>query len=613
MKTNKIFAKAMLVAATVVLSGCSSFLDEENISSQSAEAFFATAKGYESLTVGAYETLNSIYNSTNYYTLTQLGTDTGTQGNGSVTNDLNQYVPTYMNDNGAVNSQWNALYGALKNINAAINRAPGVVTKTQDPLDGIDETLLATRVAEMKFLRALVLFEIVKNWGQAPLLLEEPTSASTTSQLDSGELFYKQILQDLGDVISSNLPLKQPASDYGRASKAAAYHLRALVYLTRGYQSYAESTDFANALADAEYVIEKSGHALQYDFLDVHKDANEENDEIIFAVNYDAATNYNRNIYTSFWMFPYREGFGGMTFSAIYGADWGSVMPTKYAYLLFDWKKDRRAQVTFMSPLNGDAATSVDGKTLGANHFDCLVDNYTVPKGEPCIYFPVPVEADFKVWSEAEKEAAAAAGCVYYNYPTGSIAEGSYNNAGNDDFYKTGYQSKNVSTRAWLPVYKFKDSQLQVNMTNNSATGARDIYLFRLAETHLIAAEAAVKANNNTKALFHINKVRDRAKNNAPEGGLISYTGTVTIDDVLDERALELFGEAPRWNDLSRTGKLAERVLKYNWDVNNVTGGVIKTQLSASTNAKYSIRPIPKNWLNTLSNGQELGNNPGWE
>ena len=353
----------MLVAATVVLSGCSSFLDEENISSQSAEAFFATAKGYESLTVGAYETLNSIYNSTNYYTLTQLGTDIGTQGNGSVTNDLNQYVPTYMNDNGAVNGQWNALYGALKNINAAINRAPAVVTKAQDPLDGIDETLLATRVAEMKFLRALVLFEIVKNWGQAPLLLEEPTSASTVSQLDSGDLFYKQILQDLGDVISSNLPLKQPASDYGRASKAAAYHLRALVYLTRGYQSYAESTDFANALADAEYVIEKSGHALQPDFLDVHKDANEENDEIIFAVNYDAATNYNRNIYTSFWMFPYREGFGGMTFSAIYGADWGSVMPTKYAYLLFDWKKDRRAQVTFMSPLNGDAATSVDGKT----------------------------------------------------------------------------------------------------------------------------------------------------------------------------------------------------------------------------------------------------------
>ena len=63
---------------------------------------------------------------------------------------------------------------------------------------------------------------------------------------------------------------------------------------------------------------------------------------------------------------------------------------------------------------------------------------------------------------------------------------------------------------------------------------------------------------------------------------------------------------------LTRTGKLAERVLEYNWDVSNINGAV-KTELSASTNAKFSLRPIPLAWLNSLSNGQELGNNPGWE
>ena len=107
--------------------------------------------------------------------------------------------------------------------------------------------------------------------------------------------------------------------------------------------------------------------------------------------------------------------------------------------------------------------------------------------------------------------------------------------------------------------------------------------------------------------------MRERAAFDAPEPGLKLYEGTVTIDDVLQERALELFGEVSRWNDLTRTGKLAERVLEYNWDVNNIYGGIMKTDLSAATNAKFSLRPIPLSWLNSLSNGKELHNNPGWE
>ena len=39
---------------------------------------------------------------------------------------------------------------------------------------------------------------------------------------------------------------------------------------------------------------------------------------------------------------------------------------------------------------------------------------------------------------------------------------------------------------------------------------------------------------------------------------------TGTIDDILDERARELCGEEPRWNELKRTGKLIERVKLYN-------------------------------------------------
>jgi len=527
-----------------------------------------------------------------------------------------------------VSAYWDALYAALKNANAAIGRASSVITKETDPRDGMDASLLAKRVAEAKYLRALFLFEIVRNFGQGPLILEETMSPSTTAQLDGPEKFYDQILSDLQDVLDSDLPMKQPASEHGRVSKAAALHLRSLVYLTRGYQSYGKGkSDFDLALDDAEMVIEKSGHALLDDYAMVHRQSNEVNDEIIFCLNFNNAPGAYTNIWSEFYLFVYREGWQDIAFSSIYCNDWASVMPTKYAYLLFDWKKDHRAEVTFMSPYNGDAATSIDGRQYGVNYFQSTNKNGTVPEGDPVLLFPVP--QDGKTFSKkegssvsfdnnhfytaSEKSAAQTEGRYIYNYPTGSLAEKSYRDAGNDDYYITGYQSGNASSRAWNPVWKFKDCYTQFNASGTVSYGSRDIYLARLAETYLIAAEAAVNLGDNDKALRYINKVRERAAFDAPEPGLKLYEGTVTIDDVLQERALELFGEVSRWNDLTRTGKLAERVLEYNWDVNNIYGGIMKTDLSAATNAKFSLRPIPLSWLNSLSNGKELHNNPGWE
>ena len=129
MKAKNIFTKGLLLASVFAVSGCSSFLDEKNWSSQSAEEYYATAEGYESLINGAYSTLKSVYNTTNYFLLTQLGTDLGTQNDGTATNALNQYTVDYANDNATVYNQWKVVYESLKNVNAAIGRAGAVVTK----------------------------------------------------------------------------------------------------------------------------------------------------------------------------------------------------------------------------------------------------------------------------------------------------------------------------------------------------------------------------------------------------------------------------------------------------------------------------------------------------
>src|SRR5690606_18681230 len=170
MKLKKYIIKGIaILSITGTMTACSNFLDEINHSSQSAEEFFVTASGYENLVVGCYADLRSIYNSKDYVNISQLGTDIVTQNFVGAVSPLNQYTVTFDANQGSVSSHWNRLYSALKNANAAIGRAPNVLTKAED-LDGIEQDVLDMRVAEVKFLRALYLFEIVKNWGQGPLM-----------------------------------------------------------------------------------------------------------------------------------------------------------------------------------------------------------------------------------------------------------------------------------------------------------------------------------------------------------------------------------------------------------------------------------------------------------
>lgn len=589
----------MLFLACLVGTASCDFLDEVNHSGQSSDEFYATAEGYESLVNGVYSQLRSIYNTKNYIVLSQMGTDLCTQNNTSSISPLNQYTVTYTANQGEVYGYWKALYTALKNTNAAIDRAPGVVTTEIDALEGMDPEVLKKRVAEMKGIRAMILFEIVRNWGQAPLMTSEPQAPEKAATLNQPNEFYDQILTDLKDAIGV-LPNKYDDKNFGRMSATSAKHLRSLVYLTRGYESFAGSDDFKLAFEDAEDVITNSGYSLLPQYRDVHKRSNQLNNEILFSVGYEDAANNNNSIWAKFYTFPYREGWQGLVLADKYSNDDATVVPTKYAYLVFDWTgDDERTAVTFMGGLNKEADTSTDGTTNGRNFFSATarVDGkYEI--GDTVIYFPTPLDENFTYFTDADK---AKRKYTIYNFP--QRAADDFTTL--DEYWRLAYQTSNSNTRAFLPVWKFKDNKTYAP-TGDQGTSTRDIFIYRLAETYLIAAEAAVKRGDNGNALKYINLLRRRSN---PTN---MYTGTITLDDILDERAIELFGEVPRWNDLQRTRKLAERALKYNYDITNITGG-IPTQLSEATfNSKYNRRPLPLEWLNLLSNGQELGNNPGW-
>lgn len=92
-----------------------------------------------------------------------------------------------------------------------------------------------------------------------------------------------------------------------------------------------------------------------------------------------------------------------------------------------------------------------------------------------------------------------------------------------------------------------KESSTQFNGASSSSTtsGIADWYCYRLAEAYLLRAEAKFYNGDPAGAALDVNKVRERAQCKQ------LYT-TVTIGDIMDERARELYLEEWRYLELSR-------------------------------------------------------------
>ena len=113
--------------------------------------------------------------------------------------------------------------------------------------------------------------------------------------------------------------------------------------------------------------------------------------------------------------------------------------------------------------------------------------------------------------------------------------------------------------------------------------------VLRLAEMYLIKAEAELATGGDARAT--LNELRAAR---AIEGKDNSISGTVDIETILQERALELCGEYQRWFDLKRTHTLIDHVKKYN------------AQASGNIAVKHYYRPIPLSELESVTNRTDM-------
>lgn len=123
-----------------------------------------------------------------------------------------------------------------------------------------------------------------------------------------------------------------------------------------------------------------------------------------------------------------------------------------------------------------------------------------------------------------------------------------------------------------------------------------DIFVMRMAEVYLIAAEAEQHLGNGTKAAGYLNTLRARAARTGASESSYKLT-TVTEEDIYDEYARELCGEHSRWALLQRHQAFSTRLAKYN-------------KRAASSFKSYNIwRPISQTFLQQIDNAEEYGDN----
>ena len=573
MKRKIIFIYTVLFATAIVIS-CRKKLEEEPRSILTPE-FFKTTQGFQQGLDAAYASTRLIWGNQDYFTITVIGTDEfkrGIDGN----SDINVYSSAYNSTTGVINANWRNAYIFINTCNGVIDNAPNV------PLQ---ESLKKRMVAEAKFIRANWYFILVQFWGDVTLnknFQNEPTTSAVRAPMAE---VYDFIVQDLKDAIA-DLPqglIKdvQP----GRATKAAAMHVLAKVYLTRGGSSASKSTDYQDAYTTAKTLIDNKnvfGLNLLQDFAKVYEEGNEANSEVIWTSQHTSNLAFNGpnnsgivnfsadNIFNHMWV-PQYERQPRMIRSTQHGRPYIRCTPTR-------WLTD-----TVWGNKTNDTRY---GKTFLTVWYANNPDN---PGNYPRWPTPLPAGA-----------------------PPGAVAGQLKFGFGDTAIYMPGTDRTNAQIAATrytlIPPRLYSSSigpyMMKYNDTkraNLNFPSIRPVIAYRFAETYLIAAEAAFRTGNLTDAVTFINIIRTRAA--YPTGNVAAMqitTADVNIDFILDERTRELCGEVVRWLDLVRTGKLIERVRLHN------------AEAGINIQAKHVLRPIPQAQIDAVTTGTPYPQNPGW-
>ncbi len=560
MKT-KIFKFLSVLLVGLLLFGCSDdFLETKPIAQVSEESFYNTMEGADMATTACYSMFcqEKVWDLSILMTMGSIASDETEAGAGGKADvpefqhvDQLRHTPS---EPKILEWTWGYPYKTIGFCNIAIEKLPLISVET-DP--NFDAGIIEKRLGEARFLRALNYFTLTQMFGGVPLI--DHILAPSEYKQGRSEIYeiINFIKSDLRIAIAS-LPERYEWGDQvGRASKGAAMALMAKTYLYESsYAHYYDNDERFTGLNEhwdsvlywAEQVISLPDYKLVG----------------IDGERYDT------------WRGPNTGGYQWLFMAEANNSE-EEVFSIQSRQDDLGWFDSRgTALIRWCAPRKINLSTSgSDGTDFGWGWWcptDFLVNSYE--PGDPRYKATVLEETDSVL------------------VPDGSVIA----------WRTPNYNILRTGTGLHRNQRKYECSPQEYwSVTSEWKEGPTNVKLIRLADVVLWASEAAMMTSQNNKALEYINMVRRRARNSGDNPDVLpDITGTVALDDIVQERLVELACEGHRFYDLVRWN-LATQYLNHT---------LADDDIIIFESPKHDFFPIPVGEI-ALS-GNRLTQYPGW-
>ena len=491
---------------------------------------------------GIYPSSHVFYNeamSDNAFT--KLGVNTGADAIAS--GNFTASLPRFQND-------WAFYYAGIKSCNIFlenIDKNESLAAAVKDRMKG-----------EARFVRAWHHFNLMKWWGDVPLLTKDitPDEAKVVARSAKSDVLAF-IVAEL-DAATAALPAKEQyaADDNGRITKAAAIALKARVLLYEGNR-------MADVVATCEQLINNQSangnYSLVADYSSLFSDKtiNKNNSESIFSLQYVPTLR------------TWGEYIDFAPISA--GARSNNLSPSQELVDAYIMKNGKAISDAGSGYNENDIAANRDPRLTATIVYDKY--NWVNPDNSTQTIYIKP---------------GSTTG--------GASSSNEYSTAGQGT--STGYYWR----KYWDPN--------NVNGLNNGT----NIHLIRYAEVLLMYAEAKQSLGQMTADVWDktIKVLRTRA--GFTEAGALDFPGTANMENIIrNERRVELAMEGFRIDDIRRW-KIAETVLngllhgaRYG-DI-AIENGYLPVQLRQFDATKHYLWPVPPSERSLNSN---LTQNPNY-